>query len=275
MSDLYLQIAARLDWLLQPLEEALLALPQDAVIDRNFVQTLSLRQRPSHQETLAAYEALVSLGVLHRTRSSFQLNHRALQNQVGYCRGVREALNFQRSQSSDAIKLCVALPIGLDDLIAQELRRYTVDMRASLFDLIAATKSRIVLASPFWDAETANEIAELLVRRLEDNVSVEILGRFEKGDDEGRRVLQQRLSPYARCRILAWYKPDGQDRWRSQTFHFKAAVSDEGEKAYLGSANLTTSSLRSRMELGTILTGENAMRLEKILGIVLQLARDI
>ena len=34
-----------------------------------------------------------------------------------------------------------------------------------------------------------------------------------------------------------WYEPYSDDMFGSQTFHFKAAVIDNGEKAYLGSAN--------------------------------------
>ena len=57
-----------------------------------------------------------------------------------------------------------------------------------------------------------------------------------------------------------------------QTFHFKAAVADQGTKAYLGSANLTTSGLRSRMELGVILTGEVAGQLHRVIVAALALA---
>lgn len=58
-----------------------------------------------------------------------------------------------------------------------------------------------------------------------------------------------------------------------QTFHFKVAIADEGKTAYLGSANLNTAGLRSRMELGVILSGEASRKLYRVIMTALGLAK--
>jgi len=55
-----------------------------------------------------------------------------------------------------------------------------------------------------------------------------------------------------KCSILSWYEGAGTE---TQVFHFKAVSADTGQRAYMDSANMTVSSLRSRMELGVILRG--------------------
>jgi phosphatidylserine/phosphatidylglycerophosphate/cardiolipin synthase-like enzyme len=79
-------------------------------------------------------------------------------------------------------------------------------------------------------------------------------------------------SAYDRCRFFAWYEPSENDPFGTRTFHFKAVIADDGLKAYLGSANLTTAGLRSRMEMGVILTGEPAVQVAQIVDIVLSQA---
>ena len=59
-------------------------------------------------------------------------------------------------------------------------------------------------------------------------------------------------------------EPDSED--------FKAISADRGHRGYMGSANMTISSLRSRMELGVILRGTAAAQLDRILRVVVTMA---
>jgi hypothetical protein len=125
-----------------------------------------------------------------------------------------------------------------------------------------------VLASPFWDRITVEELGVLLVRRLEVGVAVDILGRFSE-EDEALQALAGRFSGRGRARIFPWHAVYPEDPLGSQTFHFKAAVADGGDRAYVGSANLTLAGLRYRMELGVLLCHEPAFQVARILDAVL------
>jgi hypothetical protein len=50
---------------------------------------------------------------------------------------------------------------------------------------------------------------------------------------------------------------------------------DGGRRAWLGTANFTTSNLRSRMELGFVVSGPQALALSRVLDLVLGLAKQI
>lgn len=274
MSEIYIRIASRLGWLLQASEAALAVCADGMKLDLTFFRRLEGHRLPSEDEALAVAEALISLGVLRRKKAGFSLDLSTLLEKTEYCRGVRDVLSTHSLQTNSAVKLCAALPVGLDELVERALRWNTVDMRANLLEIIASAKTWIALASPFWDAETASELAEVLRRRLEAGVIVDILGRFE-GQNDGVRQLQDKLSGYENCQLFAWSEKSSVDRFRKQTFHFKAVVSDDGAKAYLGTANLTTSGLRSRMELGVILDGEVAHQLAQIVKVTLSIARPL
>jgi phosphatidylserine/phosphatidylglycerophosphate/cardiolipin synthase-like enzyme len=274
VSEAYIRTASRLGWLLQAAEAALADQGDGAKIDLTFFTRLGTKKLPSEDEGLAVAEALVSLGVLRRVRGGFSLDRRKLLEKLEYGRGVREALGAKDLNSQSTVKLCAALPVGLDGEVEKALRRNTVDIRANLLEIIASAQRWVALASPFWDAETASEIAEVLSRRLEAGTRVDILGRFE-GNDEGMRQLQARLGGYEHCQLFSWIEKSAADRFRKQTFHFKAAVADDGHKAYLGTANLNVAGLRSRMELGVILEGEVARRLADIIKVTLSIARPL
>jgi phosphatidylserine/phosphatidylglycerophosphate/cardiolipin synthase-like enzyme len=260
--------------LLQAAEDNLVRYEEGAKIDLGFFRRAESNRLPSDDEALAAAEALVSVGVLRRNKSKFTLDRGRLLEKHEYCRGVREALSVDDLRPQNVVKLCAALPVGLDALVEKALRRNTVDMRANLLEIIASAKSWIALASPFWDAETAGELAEVLSRRLEAGVHVDILGRFEE-KEEGMPQLRARLGRYENCQMFAWFERSSADRFRKQTFHFKAVVSDDGVKAYLGTANMNVAGLRSRMELGVILEGEVARQLAQIVKVTLSIARPL
>lgn len=274
MSETYIRAASRLGWLLQAAEDKLADCEDGAKVGLNFFRRLEGDRLPTDDEALAAAEALVSVGVLRRGKTAFALDYGRLVGRREYCRGVREALSVEDLQPRDTVKLCAALPVGLDAEVEKALRRNTVDMRSNLVEIIASARSWLALASPFWDAETAGELAEVLSRRLEAGVRVDLLGRFEE-KEEGMPHLRARLGGYENCQMFAWYERSAADRFRKQTFHFKAVVSDDGAKAYLGTANMNVAGLRSRMELGVILEGEVARQLAQIVKVTLSIARPL
>lgn len=276
MTGPYLLAAARLGWLLAAVESTLADTPDGAFIDRSVIQAVPSRRLPTHDEATVAINALVDLGVLVRAEGGHRLDRVQLAATAEYRRGVHDALalQFAPGQGDPGVMLCVAFPPGLDPRIEAALRRHAVDLRSTIIDLIAATHTRLVLASPFWDADTVADMANLLERRLNAGVGVRILGRFGTHTDPD--VMRQLAALAARgCKLYEWYQPSAVDPFGAITFHFKAAVSDGGERAYLGTANFTTSGLRSRMEIGVVLGGETAGRLARIVDAVLGLARPV
>jgi phosphatidylserine/phosphatidylglycerophosphate/cardiolipin synthase-like enzyme len=269
VSRTYVRAVAQLNWLLEPLEESLKKVRDHATINIDYVRLLVLSRQPSDDEILAALEALSSLGVLQHCRSVWQLNRVSLNETDGYRRGVRDAVELLPQRVQNTVTVCATLPTGLPHAVEQTLRSIAVDLRSALLDIVVTAKERIILASPFWDTETATELSNFLVRRIAVGVCVDLLGRFTGPHDTGWITLYTALSRYESCRFFVWYQPTGSNLFGTQTFHFKTAIADDGLKAYLGSANLTTAGLRSRMELGVILTGEPAVQVAQIVGVIL------
>src|SRR5207253_4588515 len=119
---------------------------------------------------------------------------------------------------------------------------------------------------------TAIELKSLLEKRVKRGLHCSILGRFS--DEKGRAALTElsKIGKPENCTVLSWYEEANS---KVQTFHFKAASADSGKMAYLGSANMTFSSLRSTMELGVLLKGQPAAELDAILKVVLSIATRI
>ena len=152
------------------------------------------------------------------------------------------------------------------------IRESSTDLRSGMLDVIVGAQGSLLIASPFWDAGTSEEIATLAKKRLAGGVSVTILGRFSRDLPVPVGAELRKIAKDPNCSILSWFEGSGND---TQTFHFKAISADRGARAYLGSANMTVSSLRSRMELGVVLTGKVAEELDRVLRVVLTLASPI
>lgn len=270
-----MRTALTLGWLLEAAEGTLINLEDKARVDLSFFRRLEIERLPLDDEALAAAEALVALSILRRDKTKFTLNRNALLTKVDYCRGVRDTLSVVGSMAPEPVRLCAAIPDGLEEIVEVALRKNTVDMRSNLLDIISGAQSWVALVSPFWDVETVNELADVLIRRMEAGVYVHIMSRFdqkkrERGDDR----LKAKLARFDKCTLYAWYEESSVDRLKHQSFHYKAIVSDDN-KAYLGTANMTVGSLRSRMELGVILEGDLARRLSQIVKVTLSIARPL
>jgi hypothetical protein len=148
----------------------------------------------------------------------------------------------------------------------------TSDLRAGLWDVISGAREFLVIASPFWDTAVAQEVASLLEPRVRRGLKGVILGRFSNPKERVALPNLAKLTAGGQMTIMSWF--DG-DQENTETFHFKAASADRGRLAYLGSANMIRSSLRSRMELGVLLRGRPAEELDAVLSVVLAIAKPI
>lgn len=270
--DVYASAANSMSWLLTAIEEKLPLLPENSIIDGKVVAGFGITRIYNPEQLAASLKALTEVGVLTKHRDVYKLNSPGLTQGLLLARGIRMGIRWHSELEADSVELCVALPTGLTGEVENYFRQSALDLRASIVDLISSADEKLVLVSPFWDYETAQELSELLLRRLEAGIHIDIIGRFDSDDDAALGVVRQRLVGYPRCRVFRWSKPLADDRFGRQTFHFKSISVDHGAAVYVGSANFTTGGLRSRMELGLILRGPVARQVHQCVREVLKIA---
>jgi phosphatidylserine/phosphatidylglycerophosphate/cardiolipin synthase-like enzyme len=275
---IYVLTVRRHPWLL-PLVETTIRGLNDAPV-QGFSRLLRGLRTPagrpvSDDETLLALNALCDLGVLDRTGTGYRLN----KEQFDATEGLREGIHGTLAIVTESFpggppeaQLCVSLPPTLPAVSEHVIREVSCDLRSSLIDVVSTAKHSLIVASPFWDAGTAGEMVSLIDKRLGAGVRVWLLGRFARDLPSGVRSELRRIASGKECSVLSWIEGSGAD---TETFHFKAASADQGERGYIGSANMTVSSLRSRMELGVIVSGTPAVQLDRILRVVITLASPI
>jgi phosphatidylserine/phosphatidylglycerophosphate/cardiolipin synthase-like enzyme len=265
-------------WLLPVVEASLLGLEGGATTGASSLAR-GLRAptgKPvSTDEALIALNALCDLGVMERAGLRYRFNKDRFSATDELRKSMQQALHIlseHTSSTSQEVQLCVSLPPSLSSVAEHVIRESSTDLRSSLFDVIANAKESLILASPFWDADTTAEMISLVRKKLDAGVCVSILGRFLHDLPAKVSTELRRVANTPACSILSWFEGTGSD---TETFHFKAVSADRGARAYMGSANMTVSSLRSRMELGVILTGPAAAQLDRILRVVITMASPI
>jgi phosphatidylserine/phosphatidylglycerophosphate/cardiolipin synthase-like enzyme len=270
----YATAAGRLNWLMDALETKLDSLPNGSVITSEFVRSSCPGRRSTADEAAVVLGALEDIEVVTMGPNGYILQGSGLAMTARFRAGVRAGLAV-RTEPDPGVRLCAALPSGLPAAVESALRIRTEDLRGVVVDLVAGAREELVLVSPFWDAATVDEIGPMLLQRLGAGVRVRVLGRFGTGTPTIESNALARLALHPRCHLLSWYEASQDDPFGARTFHFKAAIADSGLRAYLGTANFTTSGLRSRLEIGVILEGAAACRLAEIAEAVLTLARPV
>ena len=265
-------------WLLPAVEDALRSMPADGIEDvSKVIRTLRGKGgRPlTDGDALIALAALSDLGVLRREGIRYALDSDRFVGTEGLRAGIRATLQILSaeplSDTSDA-QLCVSLPPALSPAAEHVIHESSTDLRSSMLDVIASARQSLIVASPFWDAGTAADTVSLVRKKLAAGTQVSILGRFSRDLPAEVRAQLEKIIHDPACSVLSWFEGAGTE---TQTFHFKAISADQGQRAYLGSANMTVSSLRSRMELGVILSGAIAKQLDRILRVVLTMATPV
>lgn len=270
----YAVAASTVGWLVTELETALEHVDPGASVDVAFMRAACGTRVPTADEMSVAVNGLVDLGVLRRTERGYTVDAETVSSTREYRRGFRAGLAAAvRAPVVADVTLCMAIPPGMPLAFNRRIADAATDLRAGLVNVVASATHRLVLASPFWDVATASDIGELARRRVEAGVTVDILGRSDATDD-AMAHFNRLFSGLRGVRLFRWYEPD-RAREAVTTFHFKAVVADEGARAYVGTANLTRSSLRSTMELGFIVEGKQGQAVARILDSVLAISERI
>ncbi len=273
MTGRYAQALLRLSWLLDSMETQIDSAPGSFALSKAELRNLVGSRRATDDEIAASLAALSELGAVRSLGKDWVFDVQEFARSSAYRRGVRDGIEATLGLSSgDSIRLLAALPPTLDQELRERLPDGVADLRSAVVNLIASAEKRIVLASPFWDEETADELCGLLSRRAAAGVRIDLLGRVVGGPSSSGIALKNladHLDP-EQTRAVSWFRSVSKDRFGSETFHFKVAIAD-GTRAYLGTANFTSPSLRSRMELGIVASGGLASTLEKLVDFVLGL----
>ena len=229
----------------------------------------------STDDALIALSALSDLGIFTPAGLQYTFVKRRFEETAELRRGIHAAIKTlaepPRASAPEA-QLCVSLPPRLSRAAEHVIRECSTDLRSGLLDVVTGAKESLIVASPFWDADTTAEMISLARKKLTTGIQISLLGRFSRDLPPNVRSELRKVANEPQCSILSWYEGTGAE---TETFHFKAISADRGRRAYLGSANMTVSSLRSRMELGVILSGEPATQLDKILRVVITMASPI
>jgi hypothetical protein len=270
----YAAAARTVGWLLIELETSLNGLAPGTVLDNASIRDACATRVPTSDEISVAVNGLVDLGVLRPSGRGYVFDAQSFLNTRDYRRGFRDGVAAALHVSDPtAFSLCMAVPPHLPQRFKQDIADAAADLRASIVNVVAAATHRLVLASPFWDLATAADIGELARRRVEAGVTLDILGRSD-AKDEAMSHLNQLFVGRQGVRVFRWYEPVP-TREAVTTFHFKAVVADDGARAYVGTANLTRSGLRSTMELGFIVGGTQGRAVARIIDLVISISERV
>jgi phosphatidylserine/phosphatidylglycerophosphate/cardiolipin synthase-like enzyme len=276
MSERYLDALWRARQALDAIEAWLQLLPDRSQITIKSIQQ-EFRATPiSYAQASLALFALIELGIIEQPPNQV-LNQQRLLETADLRQGLRQGLEYARNHTpAPPAQLLAALPTGLPPGIQRAMAAEARDLRASIIGLLTEAQEHLLLASPFWDEETMNDLGTILERRLQGGIHVDLLVRAIPFLNEHLQALAQmfgRLAQHPDCRIWTWNAQLPADHFGTQTFHFKCIVVDHGQRAYLGSANFTLASFRSRMELGILLDGNDAHTLSRLVTHTLEIAQ--
>jgi hypothetical protein len=269
----YATAATTVGWLLKELEAALERLSPGAIVDNAFIRNACATRVPTLDEISVAVNGLLDLGVLRPNGGRYALDAPSLSSTRDYRRGFADGLESLRVSEPIAFSLCMAVPPDLPQRFKESIADHAADLRASIVNVVAAATYRLVLASPFWDVATASDIGELARRRVDAGVKLDILGRSDATDD-AMSHLNRLFIDREGVRVFRWYEPVPAKE-AVTTFHFKAVVADDGVRAYVGTANLTRSGLRSTMELGFIVGGTQGRAVARIIDSVISISERV
>lgn len=192
---------------------------------------------------------------------------------------IRQSLRWaaEREELEKATLLASAPAIGTEQLGGMPFQRHFADLRIAVRDLIATSRSSLVLASPYWDGDVVNDLLPLIERRLAAGVAIEILARAPGAgspSESALRVLGRAKVDGRGCALRLLDERSTLDRFGAATFHFKVAIADS-QRVYLGSANFNTAGMASRWELGVLLAGHSATRVSELVSALLRRAREV
>lgn len=218
-------------------------------------------QNITAQKLESIVEALLKAGLLSQIQEGIALavpKNDALRY-AAVLRGVAYARYRQRDANQVEITLSPpAHPSRLMEILPKQGFSWTrlYDTKDSLIELASQAERRLVIISPFLDVEGIEWIEQLFEATTKKSIERTIIVRGR--DQTETDVLRKHHSQLAawNAKILT-YAISHHPAFRSpavETFHAKILLAD-GDKAYIGSANMTRWSRDFSLECGVIVRG--------------------
>lgn len=189
----------------------------------------------------------------------------------------RAAIDTTTADSSnpdDTVELAATFPPEFEQIEAVSVVAISDELRQLFFD----AEESVRIANPYFDPDETviRDIAALAARGVETRL-------LTRETDSGTRGLATTLnrihgiisdSQRELFTVRDFFERDAETGQQAFATHAKVAIADE-KLCYIGSANLTRTSLSSNFELGVILRGELATDAARIFDRVFDLAREV
>ncbi len=149
-------------------------------------------------------------------------------------------------------------------------------IHSTLRDMISRAAEDVVILNPFFDKFAVKELQDVIISAVNRSVAVKIITRYISGTRRSNlEALHPIIEGVGRCERSAYftiyqYQSEEKKEGRLLDFHAKMVISDRNKEAYLGSANLTETGLRSRLELGTKITGRYVTTLYELVNYLIR-----
>jgi phosphatidylserine/phosphatidylglycerophosphate/cardiolipin synthase-like enzyme len=165
-------------------------------------------------------------------------------------------------KGNQEVKLVASFPPGKGFNKAEGLE----SLYPLLCRLVISANEQIALVNPFFDKEGTKKVMPYLKKASERGVKIRIISRpvhdASKRQERQLKALSNKLGN--RCEVRRF---GGLIEGKPFYLHAKFMVGDN-KMAYVGSANITETSLGNNVEVGVIVGGKNAEALLKFFNII-------
>jgi phosphatidylserine/phosphatidylglycerophosphate/cardiolipin synthase-like enzyme len=231
-------------------------------IRAGLLDDIAREQNITSQKLESVLDALLGTGLLSQVRGGISLNvrkndaltHAAVLRGVAYAR-------YRQRDANHQVEITLsppAHPSRLMEMLPKQGFSWTrlYDTKDSLIELASQAERRLVIISPFLDREGIEWIEQLFEATAKKSIKRTMIVR-------GRDQSESEMLGKHDSQLAAWgvdiltYAISHDPAFRSpaiETFHAKILLAD-GDKAYIGSANMTRWSRDFSMECGVILRG--------------------
>lgn len=176
--------------------------------------------------------------------------------------------------SDESAELTATFPPGIDGDGITRVRTLSSDLRNLCFD--ADTVVRI--ANPYFDPNPSivGDIAGLSNRGIETRILTRETASASRDLVSALNGIYGEIEPANRhqLQVRDLYKRHDETGRQAYATHAKVAITDR-DVCYIGSANLTPTSLSDNFELGVLLRGENVEIAADVFDTVFEFAREV
>jgi len=265
--------------LLTSFENTLLAAHEQEGATSMHSMGLLMRNRLTQGRVESLFFALAQAGALRcleRNRrghlfDSYRVDPDRLR-QIIYDAGIARHTIEQLQKSDSQVDLVATLPDSLP--LSPQTRQAILPLVAALHRLITDAEQEILILNPFFEHEGFDRLASALLAAAARGATITIVTRrLSDTTSINHQVLKELLLQACAQglgkRFAFWEYQQVEGARMVLTSHAKVLVAD-GEKAYIGSANLTEYGMSRFLEIGVILEGVQVEHLKRILKAVLE-----